>query len=305
MQNTIRSSVEFDGIGLHSGSVVRMSIHPAPINNGIWFHRTDVKQDDTMVPALWNAVKRSSYCTVLENDSGVTVSTVEHVMAALFGCGIYNAIIELNGPEVPILDGSSLPFVQAIMVSGVLAQKQPIYAIKIMKTVQVKLKNAIAKLSPSDSLHIDFHIDFDDVAIGQQRKSLVMNNGAFVRELSNSRTFCRQADVPKMLESGFVKGGCPGKNAVVFDGAEVVSPGGLRHLDEPVRHKMLDVLGDLALVGAPILGRYSGVRAGHALTNKLLRTLFATAGATQTVLCDEAIVARLLGVGLHWSEIPS
>ena len=305
MQNTIRSSVGFDGIGLHSGSVVRMTIKPAPINHGIWFHRTDVKHDNAMVPALWNAVKRSSYCTALENDSGITVSTVEHVMAALFGCGIYNAIIELDGPEVPILDGSSLPFVRGIMASGVLAQQQPIYAIKIIKTVQVKLRNAIAKLSPSDTLHIDFHIDFDDAAIGQQRKSLEMNNGAFVRELSDSRTFCRRTDVPKMLESGFVKGGSPGENAVVFDGAEVVSPGGLRHEDEPVRHKMLDVLGDLALVGAPVLGRYSGTRAGHALTNKLLRTLFSTAGATQTVLCDETIAARLPGVGLHWNEIPS
>jgi UDP-3-O-[3-hydroxymyristoyl] N-acetylglucosamine deacetylase len=304
VQNTIRQSVSFTGVGLHTGRPVRMTVHPASAEHGIWFRRTDVLTGDTLVPAIWSAVEQSALCTKLVNPSGVSVSTVEHVMAAMAGCGVHNALIELDGPEVPILDGSSAPFVRGIMSKGLRQLACPVRAIEVLREVRVERDGAIASLAPNDTLQIDFHIDFDDAAIGRQSKSLVMNNGAFARELCDSRTFCRAADVQTMQANGLALGGAPGENAVVFDGDRVTSPGGLRYGDEPVRHKMLDALGDLALAGAPILGHYVGLRAGHSLTNALLRTLFATPGASRMILCDASTTARLPGVGLHWEEIP-
>ena len=257
-----------------------------------------------MIPARWDAVNRSTLCTKLENASGLSVSTVEHLMAALAGCGIHNALIEIDGPEVPILDGSAAPFVRGIMQRGVRGLAAPVRAFKVLKTVTVTDGEASATISPSDTMKIDFEIDFADAAIGRQTKSLVMNNGSFARELCDSRTFCRQADVDAMQANGLALGGNAGENAVVFDGDKVLSPGGLRHADEPVRHKMLDALGDLALAGAPLIGHYTGIRAGHSLTNTLLRALFATPNAVQLVECDEEMASRLPGFGLVWNEIP-
>lgn len=177
-------------------------------------------------------------------------------------------------------------------------------AFEVLKEVTVRDGDAVATIAPSQMLRIDFEIDFEDSAIGHQAKSLVMNNGTFARELCDSRTFCRQADVDTMQANGLALGGAPGENAVVFDGDAVLSPGGLRHADEPVRHKMLDALGDLALAGAPLLGHYTGTRAGHSLTNTLLRALFATPGAVRLVECTSEMAARLPGHGLVWNEIP-
>lgn len=259
---------------------------------------------DPLVPARYDVVEQSPLCTKLRNDSGVEVSTVEHVMAALAGCGIHNALIEIDGPEVPILDGSAVPFVRGIMQRGVQVLDSPVRAFEVVETVSITVGDATATLSPSDVMKIEFHIDFEDAAIGRQSKTLNMSNGSFARELSDSRTFCRQADVDAMQANGLALGGAPGENAVVFDGARVVSPGGLRHADEPVRHKMLDALGDLALAGAPVIGHYTGNRAGHAVTNQLLRALFATPGAVRMICCGPEQASRLPGYGLHWDEIP-
>ncbi len=226
-------------------------------------------------------------------------------MAALAGCGVHNALVEIDGPEVPILDGSAVPFVRGIMQRGLRELAAPVRAFEVLKTVTVTDGQASATLAPADTLRIDFEIDFADAAIGHQQKSLVMNNGSFARELCDSRTFCRQADVDAMRANGLALGGEPGENAVVFDGDRVLSPGGLRHSDEPVRHKMLDALGDLALAGAPLIGHYTGVRAGHSMTNTLLRNLFATPGAVRMVVCDEELAQRLPGYGLIWDEIPA
>ncbi len=272
--------------------------------HGIWFVRTDISTGDRMVPARWDVVNRSPLCTKLQNAAGVTVSTVEHVMAALAGCGVHNALIEIDGPEVPILDGSAVPFVRGIMQRGVRRLAAPVRAFEIMKEVSVSEGDARATFAPSHEMRIDFQIDFSDAAIGRQALSLNMANGSFARELSDSRTFCRQADVTAMQANGLALGGAPGKNAVVFDGDKVLSPGGLRHADEPVRHKMLDALGDLALAGAPLIGHYTGVRAGHSLTNTLLRKVFATPDAVRMIVCDEIQASRLPGYGLHWDEIP-
>jgi len=305
VQTTIKTAISFSGKGLHSGKPATVTIRPAMVHHGIWFTRTDVDLGDRMIPARWDAVNRSPLCTKLENSSGLSVSTVEHLMAALAGCGIHNALIEIDGPEVPILDGSAAPFVRGIMQRGVRAQAAPVMAFEVLKTVTVTEGEASATLAPSDTLRIDFEIDFPDASIGHQKKSLVMNNGSFARELCDSRTFCRKADVDAMQANGLALGGHAGENAVVFDGDAVVSPGGLRHADEPVRHKMLDALGDLALAGAPLLGRYTGIRSGHSLTNTLLRKLFATPGAVRLVACDGALAARLPGHGLVWDEIPA
>ncbi|WP_299557869.1 UDP-3-O-acyl-N-acetylglucosamine deacetylase [uncultured Sulfitobacter sp.] len=305
MQTTVKTAISFRGNGLHSGRPATVTVRPAGVHHGIWFKRTDVHLGDTMIAARWDAVNRSPLCTKLENAAGLQVSTVEHLMAALAGCGIHNALVEIDGPEVPILDGSSAPFVRGIMTRGVRFQAAPVMAIEVLKEVTVRDGDAMATLVPSDTLRIDFEIDFADAAIGHQRKTLVMNNGSFARELCDSRTFCRQADVEAMQANGLALGGAAGLNAVVFDGDAVVSPGGLRHADEPVRHKMLDALGDLALAGAPLLGHYTGVRAGHSLTNTLLRKLFGTPGAVRMVECDGAIAARLPGFGLVWNEIPA
>lgn len=304
MQTTIKSPISFGGKGLHSGAPATVTVRPAMAHHGIWFKRMDVMVGDRLIPARWDAVNRSPLCTKLENASGLSVSTVEHLMAALAGCGIHNALIEIDGPEVPILDGSAIPFVRGFMQRGIRKLSAPVMAFEVLKTVTVTEGDATATLSPSDTLRIDFEIDFVDAAIGNQKKSLVMNNGSFARELCDSRTFCRQADVDAMQANGLALGGNSGENAVVFDGDKVVSPGGLRHADEPVRHKMLDALGDLALAGAPLLGHYKGHRAGHSLTNTLLRKLFSTPGAVQLIECNTFMARRLPGYGLVWDEIP-
>lgn len=304
MQNTVKTPVSFDGLGLHSGEAARLTILPAPANRGIVFRRIDCDLRNCEIPARWDLVEQSPLCTRLQNEAGMTVSTVEHIMAALAGCGVHNAVIEVSGPEVPILDGSAAQFVHGILSTGLRRQQAPVRALKVLTPVEVRKGDAHARLSPSDTLSIEFAIEFEDAAIGRQKKVLNMSNGSFVRELSTSRTFCRKADVDAMQANGLALGGNPGVNAVVFDGEHVLSPGGLRQPDEPVRHKMLDALGDLALAGLPILGHYQGERAGHAVTNDLLRALFAQPEAFEIVTCDAETAARLPGAGVHWGEIP-
>lgn len=304
MQTTIRTAATFQGVGLHTGAPVRMTVRPASANYGIWFRRTDVIGRDAMVPAIWDAVTPSRLCTVIENKAGVSVSTIEHIMAALAGCGVHNALIEINGPEVPILDGSSQPFVAALLGRGLRGLGEDVRCVEILKTVEVREGEAVARLEPAGALEIDFSIDFTDAAIGHQHMRLSMANGSFVRELSDCRTFCRQSDVDAMRASGLALGGTY-DNAVVVEGERILSPGGFRRVDEAVRHKMLDALGDLALAGAPILGRYTGNRAGHAMTNRLLRALFAQPDAYRIVDCDAARRLNLPGAGVSTSDIPA
>ena len=303
MQNTLIRSVTFTGVGLHSGAPVTMTVHPAAEDHGICFRRTDVVTGDAQVPAQWDAVVPSRLCTLVANAAGVSVSTIEHIMAALAGSAIHNALVEIDGPEVPILDGSAAPFVSGFLDAGIVAQGAPVRAIRVLKAIEVREGEAVARLEPSDMLEIAFQIDFAEAAIGRQDKVLNMANGAFVRELSDSRTFCRNAEVVAMRERGLALGGTL-ENAVVFEGDKVLSPGGLRYADEPVRHKMLDALGDLALAGGPILGRYTGIRAGHALTNRLLRALFADPSAWRAQDCVGLASGKLPGVGVHRGDLP-
>lgn len=303
MQATLRQSVQFSGVGLHTGRLVRMVVRPQAANMGLWFARSD-RPGAPLVPARYDAVPASRLCTKLVGDDGTEVSTVEHLMAALAGCGIHNALVELDGPEVPILDGSAAPFVRAFLAAGIQRQQAPIHAIEVLRPVTVTDGPAQATLAPAAGLEMDFEIDFDDAAIGRQRRMANLANGRFVRELCDSRTFCRKADVDAMHAAGLALGGTY-ENAVVVDGDRVLSPGGLRHADEAVRHKMLDALGDLALAGAPILGRYTARRAGHMLTNRLLRRFFATPGAWRVVDCTPEQAARLPGMGVTGADLAS
>ncbi|SDW62652.1 UDP-3-O-[3-hydroxymyristoyl] N-acetylglucosamine deacetylase [Ruegeria halocynthiae] len=303
MQHTLKSSVTFTGVGLHSGKPATMVLKPAAAGHGIWFKRTDIELGNALIPAIYDIVERTPLCTRLVNDANVSVSTVEHIMAALAGCGIHNALIEIDGPEVPIMDGSSVAFVQGIMVRGVRRQASPVLAYEVVKPVSVEREGATASIAPAEGLEIEFHIDFEDDAIGSQTKVLDMRNGSFARELCDSRTFCRRTDVEAMRENGLALGGTL-DNAVVVQGDEVLTPGGFRHEDEAVRHKMLDALGDLYLAGGPILGRFVGEKSGHSMTNTLLRKLFETPGAVRPILCTPEQAARLPGQGLVRSEIP-
>jgi len=302
VQTTIKSIVTFEGIGLHTGRAATIVLRPAPANTGIVFRRVDVDVADNVLPALWNHVVVSPLNTRLTNDDGLTVSTIEHLMAALSGTGVHNVVIDIDGPEVPIMDGSAAAFVRGIVEAGLARHAAPLFAIEILREVEVVDGAAMARLSPATSLQIEFNIDFSDAAIGHQEKTLNMANGTFVRELCDSRTFCRNSDVEAMRSKGLALGGTL-ENAVVVDGDQVLSPGGLRHADEAVRHKMLDALGDLYTAGAPIMGRYIGQRAGHAMTNRLLQALFADPTAWRLTRCDAKIAARLPGVGVSKADL--
>ncbi|WP_245851539.1 UDP-3-O-acyl-N-acetylglucosamine deacetylase [Monaibacterium marinum] len=294
-QTTLRRPVRIQGIGLHSGADSTLCIRPAPAFHGIWFRRSDLTGSDTMIPASWDAVSDTMLNTRISNASGVTLSTIEHLMAALQGTGISNALIEVDGPEVPIMDGSAAPFVRQILAAGIAEQAEHRSVLRILKRVELIEDAARASLEPADQFEVDFHIDFPGTAIGRQAKSLAVVNGAFVDHLMDSRTFVRSGDVELLRQNGLALGGSLA-NAVVVDGSTVQNPEGFRHPDEAVRHKMLDAVGDLALAGAPIIGKYTGIRAGHGVTNRLLRKLFATPDAFRLDSCGVTDVAGLPGV---------
>ena len=302
LQTTVSKPITFEGIGLHKGLKSKLLVLPAETDFGICFKRTDVQSGDAYIPAILNNVVNSELCTRLENADDISVSTVEHLMAALAGCGINNALLEIDGPEVPILDGSSLIFVKEILKSGIKLQNRSLKAVRILKSVEYKRDLAWAKFEPSANPKMSFSIEFSEEAIGAQSKTLDMSNGSFVRELCDSRTFCRHSEVEAMRSKGLALGGSY-KNAVVVDGKNVLSPGGLRHSDEPVRHKMLDALGDIALAGFPIIGHYVGHKAGHGITHGLLRNLFYDKENFEIISCDKEAIENLPGTGVKLSEV--
>jgi UDP-3-O-[3-hydroxymyristoyl] N-acetylglucosamine deacetylase len=275
MRSTLNKAVKFRGIGLHCGQPVTMTVAPAAADTGIVFHRTDAGAGASPIPASYENVGEARLCTKLVNSDGLSVSTVEHLMAALSGCGVTDARVALDGPEVPIMDGSAVAFVREFAEVGVRCLGVPQRAIKLLEPVTVSVDGKLVELSPAPQFEMDFCVSFADPAIGRQSKYLVLTGGAVVSELSDSRTFGRLADVETLRLMGLGLGGAL-DNAVIVDNGRVLNAGGLRHPDEFVRHKMLDAVGDLALAGAPIIGRYTGLRAGHAVSNLLLRKLFAS-----------------------------
>jgi len=302
VQTTLKREVQLVGTGLHSGRPARITLRPAAAGSGVRFRRIDVSGKDAVIAARFDNVSDTTLNTRLTNAAGVSVSTVEHLMAAIAGCGLHNVVIDIDGPEIPIMDGSARRFVREIVSAGMISTGAPLTVWRVMTEVVLDEGDARATLRPHDGLTISFEIDFPDQAIGRQSFSLDMANGAFIRELSDCRTFCRSSEVDYMQSRGLALGGSLA-NAVVVDGAEVLNPEGFRRADECVRHKMLDALGDLSLAGAPVLGAYYGVRAGHGVTNRLLRKLFATPGAVQQVTCDAAAARHLPGFGIRPADL--
>jgi len=272
-QQTIAATVEFEGITLHQGCIARMLIKPAPDNHGIVFKRIDLEVEDRYVQAKWDCVTDTALCTTISNADGVSVSTIEHLMAALAGCKIDNALIEINCPEIPIMDGSSQPFVTSFEQVGVVEQRSVRRALKILHPVEIIDDGAHIRLTPSESFSIDFEIDFNSEAVKEKTLDISLVNGTFNHYISGARTFGFLEDVDRMRAAGLGLGGSL-SNVVVVDGAKVLNDDGLRFKDEFVRHKILDCVGDLYLSGGPIIGRVTAYKTGHYFNNRLLRELF-------------------------------
>lgn len=273
-QTTIAKPASCTGVGLHSGARARLTIRPAGEGEGVAFERTDVKDRDARVVASALNVSTTKLGTNLTNGAGVTVATVEHFLAACSGMGIDNLVAELDGPELPILDGSSAPFCKLIAEAGIAPQSAARKRLKIRKTVEVREGPKLARLSPGDGFEIRVGIDFPSRAIGRQRILFRMTPGAFANDVAFARTFGFAHEVEKLRSMGLARGGGL-ENAIVVDGDAILNPDGLQVPDEFVRHKLLDVIGDLFLAGGPIDGVYDGEQPGHALNNRLLRALFA------------------------------
>jgi UDP-3-O-[3-hydroxymyristoyl] N-acetylglucosamine deacetylase len=270
-QRTLQSIVSCQGIGLHCGQPVTMTLHPAAPGSGIVFRRSDAGAE---IRADWRNSVESALSTVLSNREGVHVATVEHLLAALAGNCIDNAVVELNGPEVPIMDGSAAPFTRLIQGVGTEVQDAPRRAIKIMKPVEVAESGSSAALLPDSGFSMSFEIDFDNPLIRHQDISLSIDPDAFNAELGPARTFGLLDDWPRLKAAGLARGGSL-DNAVVVSGNRVLNADGLRFADEFVRHKLVDAIGDLFLAGGAIIGHFRGLRSGHALTRRLVAAMFA------------------------------
>ena len=272
-QKSIKNSFSLNGRGLHFGKDVRIVVHPAPADHGIVFKRTDVEDNCSYVKANFENVSKTYLRTQLTNSFGVSIITAEHILAAFAGLGIHNALIELSEAEVPILDGSSRVFVKAIIEAEVIELKKKINLYQVVKSIRVGNADAWAELRPAKKFSIDFEMDWPGTALSKQSLDMPIVNGAFVREICDSRTFCRKSDVARLKDQGFALGGGI-ENAIVVGENEMTAYNGLRYADECVRHKILDALGDLSLVGRPILGKFVSCSGGHGLTNVLLRESF-------------------------------
>ena len=271
-QKTLNSNVKFNGIGLHTGKEVSINILPSEPNTGILFKRTDLKDNNIVVPNVYN-VSNATLCTTISNEYGVSVSTIEHLMGALYGLGIDNALIEINSQEVPILDGSAKNFVEKFLEVGFKISEVPIKLIKILNKIQIEDGSKYIEIDKSNvSLDIDFEIKYMESLIGSQKNKInVYEND--LSEIYNSRTFCLYEDVEKLRNNGLAKGGSL-DNAIVVKGDKVLNDGGLRNNLEFVNHKILDCMGDLYLSGYKIIGSLKCSQGGHSLTNKLLREVF-------------------------------
>jgi UDP-3-O-[3-hydroxymyristoyl] N-acetylglucosamine deacetylase len=277
-QHTLRSPALFAGVGVHTGAYTRVTVRPAPEDSGVVFVRTDVTDCDNRVPASGEAVCKTQLGTVIGNGAGVTVSTIEHLMSALVMLGIDNAVVELDGPEMPIMDGSAEPFVTLLDRAGRRPQAAPRRFIEILEPVEVADGDKRAALLPGLGFEVAFEIRFPTAVIGRQAIDMRMDEIAFRRDIANCRTFGFLHEVEALRAMGLARGGSL-ENVVVIEGDRVLNPEGLRRPDEFVRHKALDAIGDLYVLGAPVIGRFEGLCAGHAINNQLVRALLARPAA--------------------------
>ncbi|MGH7062208.1 MAG: UDP-3-O-acyl-N-acetylglucosamine deacetylase [Stellaceae bacterium] len=299
-QQTLKTAIGCKGIGLHSGRRVAMTLRPAAPETGIVFRRADAGAE---ILANWANTIASPLCTTLSDGAGVTVATVEHLMAALAGAEIDNAIVELDGPEVPTMDGSAAPFMFLIECAGIVEQDAPRRAIEVLKPVTVGENGAAAALAPDRDFSLSFEIDFDNPLIRRQDISVVFDSGTFKKELARARTFGLLDEVDRLRAAGFARGGSL-DNAVVVSGDRVLNRDGLRYADEFVRHKLLDAVGDLYLAGGPIIGHFRGMRSGHAHTRRLLAALFADAAAWRFTTIPRSNALAVPPGMLGWQDEP-
>lgn len=274
-QTTLKRSVALSGIGVHSGASISASLHPAEPNTGIVFIRQQPGAVDREVCAEPAAVTATEFATVIGDRSGPVVSTIEHVLAALYGLGVDNAVIEIDGPEVPIMDGSAAAFVEAVDTAGIVSLPAPRRYLQVLKPVGVVSGNSYGELRPSSGgLRIEIEIDFDHPLVGRQQLAADVDAVSFRRQLSRARTFGFIENVERLWSAGYALGACL-DNTLVLGEDRVLNPDGLRYPDEFVRHKALDAVGDLALAGAPIIGTYRSVRGGHRLNYAVLCAMLA------------------------------
>ena len=272
MQRTIKEKVDFEGVGLHSGVTVSISLIPAKADSGIVFIRKDVQDRDNKVVANYNNVADTRLGTTIANSTGISVSTIEHLMAAIWSCDIDNLVIEINAHEVPIMDGSAKPFVSVIESAGTVEQDKPRKFIKILKEVKIEEPDKSISIAPSEGFSIEINIDFDSEHVGKQSLKLKSPAVSFKEDISGARTFCFEKEIDAMREIGLAKGGSL-DNAIVIGDEGVLNKNGLHWEDELVRHKILDCLGDMYLAGH-LIGRVKGYKSGHGVNNQLLRKLF-------------------------------
>ena len=271
-----------------------MTLCPAGAGAGIRFVRTDISGQDNVIEARFDNVTDTRLCTVIANEAGASVGTIEHVMSALRAMNIDNVTIEIDGGEVPIMDGSAMPFVEMINEAGIKTQAAPQKFIKILREVRYEEDGKWVSLKPSDVASFEGMIDFDQPVIGQQKYSLSLLNGNFLHDIASARTFCFEKEVEAMRAAGLARGGSL-DNAIVLSETSVINEDGLRYDNEFIRHKLLDAIGDLYLAGAPIVGAYESFKAGHYMNNQLLHTLFADPDNFASVESGESYALMSLG----------
>lgn len=281
-QKTTIAPAIIAGVGVHTGKRVRLAVRPAPVGTGIVFVRTDITDRNNRIPVSGEAVVDARLNTMIENAAGVRLSTIEHLMAAFCALGVSNAVVEVDGPELPILDGSALQFVQLLDRAGFRRQEAPVHYIEILEPIRVRDGDKTAALLPCDRYEMRFEIDFPSAVIGNQVVDFVVDEATFRSEIMAARTFGFAHEVEALRKAGLARGGSL-ENAVVIDGDEILNPGGLRMEREFVRHKALDAIGDMYVLGAPLRGRYAGFKAGHAINNLLVRELLANPHAWRQI----------------------
>ncbi|MCD8475895.1 MAG: UDP-3-O-acyl-N-acetylglucosamine deacetylase [Shewanella fodinae] len=286
-QRTLENTVKATGVGLHSGKKVTLTLRPAPVNTGILLVRTDL-QPNVTIPAKAEMVRETTMCTALVNDEGVRIATIEHLFAALAGLGIDNAVIEVNAPEIPVMDGSASPFVFLLQSAGIKQQSVAKKYLRIKQTVRVEDGDKWAELRPYKGFKVDFEIDFAHPEIARSQQHMVMDfsSSAFIKDISRARTFGFMRDV-EYLRANNLGLGASMENAVVLDEYRVLNPDGLRYEDEFVKHKILDAFGDLYVAGHAIVGEFRAFKTGHALNNRLVRALLANQEAWEVVSFDK------------------
>ena len=304
-QKTLKNAIGCSGIGLHTGAKVSMLIQPAEPDSGISFKRTDISGGQAVIKAHWHNVVDSQLCSAVANKNGVGVQTIEHLMAAFAGLEIDNAMVEINGPEIPIMDGSAAPFVFLVECAGIVEQKARRRGVKVLKPVTVSGDGCEATLLPGENFSIEFDIAFSSPLVASQEYYVEFVNGTFKSEIASARTFGFEHEVAAMRASGLLLGGSL-DNAVVVSGETVLNDSGLRYGNEFVRHKILDSVGDLYLAGGPLIGHFHGSRSGHAMNYLLLEALFADKDAWSLVpmAVSEADTRRGVDASLIPAQTP-